>query len=172
MNSFRNNIELAANIAIIVAAVLLCVVLVKNQFASNSTLSANYDHLNPNNEVKEKINLPEVDWQKNGQTLLLTLSTTCHFCTESATFYRRLKQESNDTHLVAIFPQPTSEGEDYLKKLAVSVDEVRQVPFENLNVRGTPTLMLIDSNGEVKDSWVGKLPPNQETQVLTRLKQK
>lgn len=172
MNNLRKNIELAANIAIVVVAVLLCIVLVKSQFVGNSKLNASDDHQSPNREVrlKEKANLPGVDWQKNRQTLLLALSTACHFCTESAGFYQKLKREGDKTHLVAIFPQPASEGEAYLEKLAVSVDEVRQVPFENLNVNGTPTLLLVGSNGEIEDSWVGKLPPNQEAQVLARLK--
>ena len=73
---------------------------------------------------------------------------------------------------MAVFPQATEEGEAYLKRLAIHVDEVRQVPFESLNVSGTPTLLLVNGGGEVKDSWVGKLPSNQEAEVLTRLKQK
>jgi thioredoxin-related protein len=177
MNNLRKNVELAANIAIVVVAILLCVTLVKNQFAGNSNLRADNARQIANKEVKpiEKVNLPDVlpdvDWQKNRQTLLLALSTTCHFCTESAGFYQKLKRESDKTHLLAVFPQSASEGEDYLKKLAVSVDEVRQVPFENLNVSGTPTLLLVGSNGEAVDSWVGKLTSNQEAQVLARLKQ-
>lgn len=73
---------------------------------------------------------------------------------------------------MAVFPQDASEGEAYLKKLAVPVDEVRQATLNQLNVRGTPTLMLVDGGGEVKETWVGKLPTNQEGQVLARLKQR
>ncbi|MBC7932778.1 MAG: thioredoxin fold domain-containing protein [Rubrivivax sp.] len=165
---------MAANVAIIIVTILLCMVLVKNHFTDSPTVNLQDTQRNFDGGTQsgKKINLPEVDWQNNGQTLLLALSTSCHFCTESAAFYRRLKQESGNTHLVAIFPQPSSEGEDYLKKLAVSVDEVRQAPFESLDVRGTPTLIFVDGNGEVKDSWIGKLPANQETQVLNRLQQK
>src|SRR2546421_11167261 len=104
MNSFRKDIELAANIAIVVVAVLLCVVLVKNQFVSSPKLNSGDDHQIPNKEarLREKMNLPEIDWQKNGQTLLLALSTTCHYCSESAAFYRQLIKERNgNTRIIA-----------------------------------------------------------------------
>lgn len=174
MDSFRKNVELAANTAILVVAVLLCLSLVKNQFSDNSPPDITARALNSDSTLRadEKIDLPGIDWQKNGNTLLLVLSTTCYYCTESAAFYRRLQQESGNAHLVAVFPQSVSEGEAYLKKLAVPVDDVRQVTVDSLNVRGTPTLVLVDSTGEVKDSWVGKLPPNQEAQVIARLNRK
>lgn len=172
-NRLSKAIETSANIAIIMVSVLLCVTLIKNEFNSSPQPAASGPpKANTSIRQGDKLTLPEVDWQKNGQTLLLALSTTCHYCTESAAFYRRLKQDGGDIHLLAVFPQAAEEGEAYLKKLAVPVDEVRQVPFESLNVSGTPTVLLVDGSGEVKASWVGKLPSNQETEVITRLKQK
>ena len=174
MNNFRKIIELAANIAIVVVAVLLCVVLVKNQFASNRTLSANDDHSNLNKEVRleEKINLPDVDWQKNGQTLLLALSTTCHYCSASTAFYQQLVKERNgNTRVIAVLPQSVNESKDYLNKHGVSVDDIKQVNLDSIGVGGTPTLILVDGDGIVKDLWVGKLPKADETQVLSRVQQ-
>jgi hypothetical protein len=174
VDNLRKYVELAANVAIIAVAIMLGVVWAKSQFAGSAPPPVVNNSPAPTQTLRPggKIDIPEVDWQKNGQTLVLALSTSCHFCTESAPFYRQLKREGNDARLLAVFPQAASEGEAYLKKLAVPVDEVRQVPFDLLNVRGTPTLVLVDSGGEVKDTWVGKLPPNQEGQVLTRLKQR
>lgn len=174
MDNVRKYVELAANVAIIAAAIMLCVVLAKTQFADSAPPQGANDYPASKSSTKPlgKLDLPEVSWQKNGQTLVLALSTSCPYCTESAAFYRRLKQESSEAHLLAVFPQAASEGEAYLKKLAVPVDEVRQASFGQLNVRGTPTLLLVDDGGEVKDTWVGKLPSNQEGQVLARLKQR
>jgi hypothetical protein len=38
-----------------------------------------------------------------------------------------------------------------------------------IGVRGTPTLILIDGGGVVKQSWVGRLSADEEAEVLSRL---
>jgi len=37
-------------------------------------------------------------------------------------------------------------------------------------VQGTPTLILVNGKGEVEQSWPGKLPSEQETEVLKRIR--
>jgi hypothetical protein len=111
-----------------------------------------------------------IDWKQNGQTLILALSSNCHFCTNSAPFYTKLVQKKGSTRLVAVLPQPEGEGRKYLEKLGVSVDEVRQLSPDRIGVRGTPTLILVDASGGIRSSWVGLLPPNAEMEVLGKLK--
>jgi len=71
--------------------------------------------------------------------------------------------------LVAVLPQPVADGQKYLSKLGVSVDEVRQLPLDKIGVQGTPTLILLDASGIVRNSWVGFLPPEAELDVLNTL---
>jgi len=73
--------------------------------------------------------------------------------------------------LVAVLPQAISESKQYLSDLNVPINDVRQATFEALRVQGTPTLILVDQNGEVEQSWAGKLPPEQETELLKRMKE-
>jgi thioredoxin-related protein len=54
----------------------------------------------------------------------------------------------------------------------LAADDVKQLPLEVIGVRGTPTLLLIDKQGAVKESWVGKLPPDKETEVLNHFQVK
>jgi hypothetical protein len=70
---------------------------------------------------------------------------------------------------VAVLPQDVSEGRKYLNELGVPINEVRQSTLESLGVGGTPTLILVDNKGAVTDSWVGKLPPDKESEVLGHL---
>jgi hypothetical protein len=56
-----------------------------------------------------------------------------------------------------------------LEQLGVSVDEVKQFSLEKIGVSGTPTLLLVDTSGVVKNFWVGKLSPEQEATVLSVL---
>lgn len=173
MTSILKKVELLANIAIIIVAILLASVLIKsylwtpNSIANNSRTATASQQI----EIGEKINLSGIDWQKNGKTLLFALSTTCHFCTESAPFYQRLAKEHGDTQLVVLVPQSVDEGRQYLKKLGVTIDDVRQIPPNSLEVHGTPALLLVNSKGIVENLWLGKLQADQENEVFSRLKE-
>jgi thioredoxin-related protein len=169
--SIFKKVELIANVAIIIVAVLFSVVLVKSYLFTNSSPSNTNLETN-NNEIHagQVVALPDVDWTKNGRTLLLALSTTCHFCTQSGPFYQRLVKEHGDTQLIALVPQSDDEGRQYLKKLGVEINEVKQVSMSELGLSGTPTLVLVDSSGKVVNVWVGALPPDQENEVLNQVR--
>jgi len=116
-----------------------------------------------------KLSISDTQFATSGQTLILAISSTCHFCSESAPFYKKLAQKRGNIRLVAVLPQPVADGQKYLSKLGVSVDEVRQLPLDKIGVQGTPTLILLDASGIVRNSWVGFLPPEAELDVLNAL---
>jgi hypothetical protein len=53
----------------------------------------------------------------------------------------------------------------------VTVDEVRQATLTEIEINGTPTLLLLDRSGRVKHVWLGKLPSEKESDVVTTLTQ-
>jgi len=173
-------VEVTANLAIIVTAILLCAVLAKfliskgpaanSEVATTNQLSSSANR-RANTQIPPgtKVSIDGVDWAKNGQTLVLVLSDQCHFCGESAPFYQRLVREHGKTRLVAVVPQTVDRGRRYLNKLDVTVDDVKQASFGSLGVRGTPTLILVDNNGSAIKSWIGKLAPNVEAAVIDTL---
>lgn len=163
-------IELLANVAIIVVALALAAVLTRQYLwpGPEPKTAPAQSAIRPGT----KITLPGAAWEGNGRTLLLVLQKGCGFCTTSAPFYQRLVKEAagrGDVRLVAVLPQGEDEGREYLKGLGVEIDDVRQASPSALGARGTPTLILVDSAGLVTDSWVGKLPPDREAEVLRRL---
>lgn len=166
VSAMFKKIELLANVAIIVIAILLGTVLVKRYvWPTRQPSPPPVAQIQPGT----KINLPGVDWEKSKQTLVLALSDGCRFCSESGSFYQRLaleKSNSADVRLIAVLPQEITQGQTYLRKLGVAVDEVRQSTLSAMGVSGTPTLLLIDNTGTVKQSWLGKLPPDKETEVI------
>jgi hypothetical protein len=89
MGRINRKIELTANILIIVVAVLLVGVIAQRYFFLPS--------INPNQPARvyptigTKINIPDTDWSNQPKTLLMVLQKDCHFCTESAPFYKRLR---------------------------------------------------------------------------------
>jgi hypothetical protein len=66
-------------------------------------------------------------------------------------FYQQLAKERGGVRMVAVLPQPIAAGTEYLKQHEVSIDEVTQAQLDSLNVTGTPTLLLIDKSGVVKN---------------------
>jgi hypothetical protein len=171
MKNLKGKIEVAANLSIIAVAVLLCIVLVKSYIIPAPAQNEAVAPVEAKKIIKrgESVTLSGIDWQKNGKTLLLALSTTCHFCTQSGPFYQRVVKEHGDTQLIVLFPQAAEEGQAYLKTLDVNIDDVRQVSLDDLGLNGTPTLILVDSGGSVADVWVGALPSNKENEVISRL---
>jgi hypothetical protein len=168
MRSLIKRIELVANLAIIAVALMLGVVLVKTYrrpSAAQTTVTA----IRPGTNLS----LRDVDWKANRRTLVLALSTQCHFCSESASFYQRVAQErakSGSVRLVAVLPQPVEESQKYLKELGVTVDEIKQAKLDSIGVNGTPTLIVANDQGIVTDSWRGKLTDDNENVVLNRLR--
>ena len=161
--------EHLANVAIIVVAILLGAVLVRRYLlpAAPPPSPSEAARIKPGT----KLSLPGVDWGGSSRTLLMVLSTNCRYCTESAPFYQRLAQEKekhDDLGLLAVLPQSADESQKYLGEHGIKVDAVKQATPASLNVRGTPTLILVDQTGAVVESWIGKLPPPKEVEVLNR----
>jgi thioredoxin-related protein len=171
-NSLFRKAEFAANMSIVVVALLLSIVLVRGYLLTKSSPPVLDREAAGSSEIHvgQALALPDVDWAKNGQTLILALSTTCHFCTESGPFYQRVAKERAGTRLIALMPQSVEESRQYLNKLGIEVSEVRQSQTGALGVTGTPTLILVNNEGAVINSWVGRLPAEKEAEVLSNLK--
>jgi len=171
MNNLHKRTELLANIAILIVAVLLSIVLVK-RFILDSNKPDNQaaaNQLAPGDRVP----VEGIEWAKSGRTVLLVLQKGCRYCTESAPFYQRLIKETadrNDVKLIALFPQSVTEGKQYLDQIGVNFSDIRQAPPSQVKVSGTPTLILVNESGVAVDVWRGKLPPDTEAQVLSKLK--
>jgi hypothetical protein len=124
-------------------------------------------------ELKGKtIHASGLDFPRSRSSLLLVISTNCHFCEESLPFYRTLSEAAEGkADLLAVLPQPQSEGAAYLKAAHVEVAQVASVPPAQLGISGTPTLLLLDSSGKVQEVWLGLLDQSRQEQVRSRLGQ-
>jgi hypothetical protein len=123
--------------------------------------------------VGSHVSLPGVDWTLRDHTLLLVLSTGCHFCSESAGFYKVLSQEaqkSGTARLIAVFPQDTTAAHKYLDQMGLRVDAVLSSSLSSVRVMATPTILLVDKQGVVTNSWMGRLTATKEAAVLSELK--
>lgn len=166
MDNIVKKLEVAANCCIILVAIVVVGVLVKKYLLTTPAVT------DPEVSVGTRITLAGVNWGENGQTLVVVSQTGCHFCSESAPFYQRLVQEAKtrgNVRLVFVLPQPVAEGQKYLNDLGLFVSDIVQAPLKSIQVRGTPTLLLVNNKGVVMDLWLGKLPPEKEAEVLGKL---
>jgi thioredoxin-related protein len=160
MSRLQKRIELIANVSIIVVAIVIGVAVGKRFLTKPSGPPAGI-------AAGTRINLPNEDWAGNGRTLLLALSTSCKYCSASAGFYHRLLASApSKIRFVAVFPQSPEESKKYLNSLEVTIEDVKQISPSSIGVRGTPTLILVNSEGSVINSWVGLLSPEKEAEVL------
>ena len=169
--TFAKTVKVTINIAITLA--VLSIVFGKNYLLSSVQPDARSPE-SPAVTAGTRLSLQDVNWTENKRTLLMVLSDGCRFCTESAEFYKKLLQERakrNDVRIVAVLPQEIRVARAYLNKLGVSVDDVMQSPLNVVGVKGTPTLILVDDEGVIRGSWLGKLPAEKELEVLNRLRE-
>jgi hypothetical protein len=167
MSGLTKKLEVGANIAIILVALLLGAVLIRRFLLAPAPPQMHQI------SAGTKVPIAGVDWGRNGKTLMLVLQKGCHFCSESAPFYQRLVRETSGQSglaVMAVLPQTTDEAKQYLSELNVPVQDVRQAALGSLGVSGTPTLLLVDSQGAVLQAWVGKLPVEQEAEVLQKVR--
>ena len=115
---------------------------------------------------------------RSGLSAVVVVSNSCHFCVESAPFYRQLaalQKEYGAEKFQTVFlgMSGASDAETFV---SVHHLEARSVLATPKNVRakipGTPTLILVDENGRVSSSWAGKLSAADEKLVLSMVSQR
>jgi hypothetical protein len=165
MSRWTRGLEIATNIAVLAVCCLVGTLLIRNYFFPKAQPSSKALVLG------SRVDLPNAQWSKANQTVVLAISTECHFCSESAPFYQKLTKAALDKHdrVVAVLPQEISVARAYLDAKQVTVDDVLQMPLNRLGVDGTPTLLLVNSKGQITATWIGKLTPKTEVEVINTL---
>lgn len=111
-----------------------------------------------------------IDFGAGQKTLIMALQSDCGFCQQSMPFYRRLLGEDAAATQVVIAVPPHDDGiRDYLASERVKPDVIAFVERGALPVAGTPTLLLVDSQGLITHAWVGLLNDAGEAEVMGAL---
>jgi len=157
----KTKIEAIANTAVIIVAVVVGSVFLKDRFSAPPPESVT---------VKARDKLPNLDgwdWAAHDQTLVLFLRKGCHFCEDSVPFYQRLiAQQQQGSTIVAVFPDTADVVKEVVQSEGLRIHALAGVPLERLKIDATPTLLLVDRNGTVLNAWIGMLSPRQELEVM------
>lgn len=170
MERTRKFLDIGSNAAILLVAIAITYVLVDRQFMQPTTSVQSKPA--PVLKAGDSLLSSPIDWTKGEKNLVLVLSAKCRFCSESMPFYRTIadrKTSNRELRMIALMPQEFGEASRYLDDGQVSVDEVVRLNPGSINVRGTPTLILVDREGVVLKTWIGKLTVEQEVDVLSNL---
>jgi hypothetical protein len=163
VSTLKTKLEAIANVSVIVMALAVGGVVLTRYATSYHTPRsvAAGDHL---------ANFPGLDWSQHRRTLLLVLSLGCHFCQDSIPFYQKLVQarahDNDGIEVVAVFPNEAEIVRRFTTEENLAIRSVPGVPLDKLGVKATPTLILVNDEGQVQQSWVGVLTARQEIEVL------
>ena len=160
-------VELLANVAIIVLALILSAVLVK-KFAFDSSPKTPAEI-----KVGENITLPNVNVNLKEHTILIALQPNCPYCTASADFYREIKKaagENPNFQTTVLFSSEAENEKEYLNKIGLQSLSTEKTSFDELKIIATPTVLVVGKNGMVESVWRGKLSPDREKEFIAQLK--
>ena len=111
------------------------------------------------------------DWQSSKLSMVVFLSSSCHFCEASVPFYSRLlsdhrRGDRRTVPVVAVSAEPKEDLGRHFTAEHLDFDQIYQIPLPNDLLRGTPTLMVVDEYGIIRRAVVGQLPPSREEEFL------
>jgi thiol-disulfide isomerase/thioredoxin len=151
-----------ANIAVIVAVVVFLGLVVRGDIGWHRATPPPAQEL-----VGKSVSLPGVQFPRGRNSLLLVVSTTCHFCKDSMPFYRQLAEKARGRlDIVAVLPQPQAEAQKFLQDAGVEANQIVSASPGAVGTRGTPTVLLVDGSGKVVQAWVGRLDENGQQNLL------
>lgn len=167
----RFNLETVTNIAIIVLCIIASTVLVRNFFFAPKPPPRPGEA-----KVGDKIEAVKAVLPAGSQkTLVVAISPTCGYCTQSMPFYKKLMEErdrkGSPVKIVGVVPAPQAKApeEEHMDAAGLKFDNLADVDFGAIKAPATPTLLLVDAAGTVEKIWVGKLDEKGEKQVLAVL---
>lgn len=111
-----------------------------------------------------------LDITASPRTLVLAIQSTCHFCSESMTFYRELARRTHPaTRLVVVAPDDPVVARQYVESHGFKPDAIATSDLARIHVGGTPTLLLVNNAGVIERVWMGKLAAEREKEVLAEV---
>lgn len=112
-------------------------------------------------------------WERADRNIVLAVRSDCAYCIASLAFYRRIakvtKQPDSRLALHVVGQEEPQVLRDMFASNGIAVTSIERVTLQELGVVGTPTILVVDSNGAVVDELVGALTGEREQSFLTSL---
>lgn len=163
--SIKDKIEITTNILIVVVLLLI----------GGTYLKARIGHHEGSLSPGEKINAPHgYDWHSYPETLVVAVRRGCIYCERSYPLYRRLDSLEHGgglkPHMLIVMPDDPVGGAELLRSQQITSQSISNTPLGDVKVSGTPTLLLVDANGRLLQSWVGELDSSKADALVAQLR--
>ncbi len=164
-------LEKIANVSVILASLLLVFTVTRTYWPGQTPDSG----ADLQARVGQPINLPGVPTSGSQASLVLAITEECPYCIANLPFYRRLAAFRSSApgalRLVAVLPSQPESTARFLQVHEIDVDATVSEPLDKIGVQVTPTLLLLDRNVKLTQSWVGFLDAAKQEEVLKVLKE-
>jgi hypothetical protein len=161
----RIRLDTVTNLATLAMCVIMGVVLVQSRFDTRTQSPKTYS---PGEKVS---GLSEVNFGAAQKTVLLAIRKDCEYCQASVSFYRTLMERVAKSHgsvqLAVISSDPVPTISEFLNPSSTAtLVSLTQTRMREMKIIGTPTIVVADPSGLVKQVWLGKLDGAGEQEVL------
>lgn len=164
MDKVKQYLEIATNVAVILAVVGVGWLLYKNRTTAQPMAPAVGTALPA---------LPGYSWDSHGETLVLAMRNGCYFCEESMPLYRQLVKMADSgriaPHLIAVLPDNPEIASNLLRTQKLDIDHIPAFNLSLLKIGGTPALLLVNAQGKVEHVWMGKLQDAEQSTLLQEI---
>lgn len=167
MARVKGFVEMASEVAVIVLACVVVLSMIRQYSAGTTGTTVVRQGLMAGSEIHD---VPHISYDRAKRTVLLFLNSRCAACLQGVRDYvalrRLLEQGYFRVQVFGVF-QGESQGqlEEY-RKLGFPFP-IRQVEdFSYYGISGTPTVVIVDPTGRIRDFWIGRV---QATSVMKRL---
>jgi len=159
-----SRLERAAYILMCIACIVSVATIVERRIRSPYPQTTSENSL-----TGQTINNLDVNWRESNINVVLFLNSHCRYCTDSSPFYRQLAALEREAHgrfsIIAASVEEVSATKEYLARNKIRIDRTIKVPGSIPGVAGTPTLLLVDSEGVIHKSFFGRLTADGEARV-------
>jgi hypothetical protein len=173
----QKKLDIFANVAITVVALLIGITLIRQQISHAATAkklaaaAALESSLDPGKHISPPAGY---EWSQHDRTLLMALRYGCVHCEKNMPFYQQMQNQINKseakTSLLSIFPDDSFVAQHDLDTHALNgTPFIANVDFAKLHILGTPTLLLVDNKGTILQSWIGELTKDKQDEVMKTL---
>lgn len=156
-------LDRATNIALLCAVAVFLFIVGRNELTRRSASPL----LSPKDFMGKTVKLPGVQFSQQHNSLILAISTACHFCQQSLPFYHELTDKTNgQLDVIALLPQSKAEATKFLDDAHVHTTEIVSAGLDSIGVSATPTLLLVNGKGKVIGAWIGELDDKGKQQLF------
>lgn len=105
--------------------------------------------------------------------VVLAISSKCKFCKESIPLYHQIRASQQEPgskmSLAVISSESQADLLALLSDQGLTADQTYHVALSSVGISATPTVLVVDSHGIVRDMFVGMLEGSRQAQLLKSL---